>query len=77
MESIIFTDISKDGLLKGPNFKRIKYYKNIIKVPLIASGGVSSLDDLIRLKKLNVYGVIVGKAIYDKKVDLQKIFKLG
>ena len=77
VESIIFTDISKDGLLKGPNFKRIKYYKNIIKVPLIASGGVSSLDDLIRLKKLNVYGVIVGKAIYDKKVDLQKIFKLG
>ncbi len=77
VESIIFTDISKDGLLKGPNFKRIKYYKNIIKVPLIASGGVSSLDDLIRLKKSNVYGVIVGKAIYDKKVDLQKIFKLG
>ena len=76
VESIIYTDIDKDGLLKGPNIKKIEYYKNIIEVPLIASGGVSSLNDIIGLKKTNVAGVIVGKAIYDKKVDLEKIFDL-
>ena len=76
VESIIYTDIDKDGLLKGPNIKKIEYYKNIIQVPLIASGGVASLNDIIGLKKTNVAGVIVGKAIYDKKVDLEKIFDL-
>ena len=77
VESIIYTDIDKDGLLKGPNIKKINYYKNIIQVPLIASGGVSCLRDLINLKNSNVAGVIVGKAIYDKKVDLEKVFNLG
>ena len=64
--SIIYTDISKDGLLKGPNLRQIIYYKNLIKVPLIASGGISSFDDIIKLKQSNVYGTIIGKAIYEK-----------
>ncbi len=76
VESIIYTDIDKDGLLNGPNIKKINYYKNIIQVPLIASGGVSCLGDLINLKNINVSGVIVGKAIYDKKIDLEKAFNL-
>ena len=74
VESIIYTDIDKDGLLKGPNIEKINYYKNIVKVPLIASGGVSSLNDLINLKKAKVAGVIVGKAIYDKKIPIENIF---
>ncbi|RPH03825.1 MAG: 1-(5-phosphoribosyl)-5-[(5-phosphoribosylamino)methylideneamino]imidazole-4-carboxamide isomerase [Alphaproteobacteria bacterium TMED93] len=77
VESIIFTDISKDGLLKGPNIDKIKYYKNIIKVPLIASGGVSSLEDLSKLANIKVSGVIVGKAIYDKKINLNEMFSIG
>ncbi len=76
VESIIYTDISKDGLLSGPNIKKINYFQEIIEVPLVASGGVSSLDDLLNLKKSNVSGTIVGKAIYDKKVDVKKIFHL-
>ena len=76
VESIIYTDISKDGLLSGPNIKKINYFQDIIEVPLVASGGVSSLDDLLNLKKSNVFGTIVGKAIYDKKVDVKKIFHL-
>ena len=76
VESIIYTDISKDGLLSGPNIKKINYFQDIIEVPLVASGGVSSLDDLLNLKKSNVFGTIVGKAIYDKKVDIKKIFHL-
>ena len=77
VESIIYTDISKDGLLSGPNIKKINYFQALIEVPLIASGGVSSLDDLLNLKKSNVFGTIVGKAIYDKKVDIKKIFHLA
>ena len=77
VESIIYTDISKDGLLKGPNIEKIQYYKNLIKVPLIASGGVSSLEDLLNLANIKTAGVIVGKAIYDKKINLSKMFKIG
>ena len=75
--SIIYTDISKDGLLKGPNLRQIIYYKNLIKVPLIASGGISSFDDIIKLKRSNVYVTIIGKAIYEKKIDLKKVFGLA
>ena len=75
--SIIYTDISKDGLLKGPNLRQIIYYKNLIKVPLIASGGISSFDDIIKLKQSKVYGTIIGKAIYEKKIDLKKVFGLA
>ena len=53
------------------------YYKNLIKVPLIASGGISSFDDVIKLKQSNVYGTIIGKAIYEKKIDLKKVVSLA
>ena len=74
VECIIYTDIRKDGILKGPNIKNTLYYKKAIEVPLIASGGVSSYADLANLKKNNVYGVIIGKAIYEEKIDIKKIF---
>ena len=76
VECIIYTDINKDGILKGPNFKNTMYYKKMIKVPLIASGGISSMSDLIKLKENKVYGVVVGKAIYEKKVNLDSIFRM-
>ena len=77
VESIIYTDISRDGLMKGPNLEKINYYKNIINVPLVASGGVASLKDISALASMKVGGVIVGKAIYDKKVILSDMFRLG
>ena len=76
VESIIYTDINNDGVLKGPNFTNILKYKNIVKVPLIASGGVSNFQDIKKLYSFNVDGVIVGKAIYDNKVKLNEIFSL-
>jgi len=76
VEAIIYTDISKDGILKGPNFKKISYFKNSINVPLIASGGVSSLEDLKKLYSFKVHGVIVGKAIYDNKIEIREIFNI-
>ena len=63
-------------MLKGPNFINILKYKDIIKVPLIASGGVSNFQDIKKLYSFNIDGVIVGKAIYDNKVNLNEIFSL-
>ena len=76
VESIIYTDINNDGVLRGPNFIKIIKYKNLIKVPLIASRGVSNFHDIKKLYSFNVDGVIVGKAIYDNKVNLNEIFSL-
>ena len=76
VESIIYTDINNDGVLKGPNFTNILKYKKIVQVPLIASGGVSGFEDIKKLYSFNVDGVIVGKAIYDNKVKLNEIFSI-
>ncbi len=70
----ICTDISKDGMLKGPS---IELYKEILdKFPemrLIASGGVSSLEDIRKLEAIGVYGVIIGKAIYENKINIRDL----
>jgi len=67
----ICTDVSKDGTLQGPS---ISLYKELINahesINFIASGGVSSLNDIHALEETNVFGVIVGKAIYEKKILL-------
>ena len=76
VESIIYTDISNDGVLQGPNFKSILKYKEMVNVPLIASGGVSSIEDIKKLYSFKVHGVIVGKAIYDQKVKINEIFNV-
>lgn len=71
---IISTDVAKDGLLEGPSFD---LYANIQQqqptLHIIASGGVSCLDDLIQLQKMNLFGVIVGKAFYEGKITLEQL----
>jgi len=71
---VICTDISKDGMLEGPSFdlyKRIIFEVNNIK--LIASGGISKLDELPQLAEMGCEGVIIGKAIYENRISLKKI----
>ena len=68
----IFTDISRDGMLQGPNLERIQEFSEAAQLPVIASGGVSCLEDIENLKKLEtsgVEGVIIGKALYDKTLS--------
>jgi len=71
---IFCTDVSKDGLLEGPS---IDLYKKIIarfpKLHFIASGGVSSMDDVFRLEEIDCKGVIIGKAIYEGKINVQEL----
>ena len=73
--AIIYTDIQRDGTLVGPNKQALRELANAVDIPIIASGGVSSLTDLLSLlslEPLGVTGVIVGKALYTGKVDLKE-----
>jgi Phosphoribosylformimino-5-aminoimidazole carboxamide ribonucleotide (ProFAR) isomerase len=79
VKEIIYTEISRDGTLLGPNMEGIKTILASVKIPVIASGGVSSLDDIKKLKELEpdgLKGVIIGKALYEGIIDLQEAIKL-
>lgn len=72
VETIVYTDIAKDGMLQGPN---VHYTAEMVEetgLKIIASGGVSSLKDLEILNDIKVYGAIIGKALYEKKIDFKK-----
>jgi phosphoribosylformimino-5-aminoimidazole carboxamide ribotide isomerase len=74
LEYLACTDIRSDGMLTGPNFELYKKLKSQFpKLKIIASGGVSSIDDLLALKELKVEAVIVGKAIYENKIKLSDL----
>lgn len=69
---IIYTDISRDGMLTGPNIKAMEEMVRAVKIEVIASGGVTSLQDIKNLKEIGVSGAIVGKALYTGDIDLKE-----
>mgnify|MGYP000468154732 FL=1 len=75
MKNIIFTDIDKDGMLAGPNFDQLAALRASVSCEIIASGGVSTLEDIAALKKLGIDGAIAGKAVYTGTLDLAKAIK--
>jgi phosphoribosylformimino-5-aminoimidazole carboxamide ribotide isomerase len=75
IECIIATDISKDGTLQGLNLDFVLSIQDASKKNVIASGGVASEDDIIKAREKNIYGVIIGKAFYEGKIDLEKLLK--
>lgn len=77
VKNIIVTDISKDGTLKGPNLNMLKEIKNNVSISVTASGGVKDLEDIKNINKINVYGTIVGKSIYEGTLDLKEAFELS
>jgi len=76
VKTIVYTDISKDGMLQGPNITHTKEMIQITGLNIIASGGVSSLKDLEMLQEINVYGAIIGKALYENKIELRKAINM-
>lgn len=76
VENIFCTDVSRDGMMQGTS---VELYKKIIRqfpeINLIASGGISSMDDIYKLEKIGCSGVIIGKAIYEGKIKLQEVKK--
>jgi phosphoribosylformimino-5-aminoimidazole carboxamide ribotide isomerase len=67
---IIFTDIARDGMLTGPNYDSIAQMRAAVSIPIIASGGITKLEDLRQLKKLGVEGCIIGRALYTGEIKL-------
>jgi len=78
--AVVFTDISRDGTLKGPNIRSIKRFLESVKIPVIASGGISGIEDIRALLEIGdpgLEGVIVGKALYSGAVDLREAIALA
>ena len=77
VKTIICTDISKDGAMQGANHALYERLYNELDIDVIASGGVSSMEDIERLAKLNLYGAIIGKAYYTKAIDLKQALRIS
>ena len=77
VKTIISTDISKDGAMQGANHSLYKALSEELGINIIASGGVSSIEDVKRLRKLNLYGAIIGKAYYTKAISLAEAIEVA
>ncbi len=76
-KTIIYTDIATDGMLKGPNLEAMKEMASAVNCDVIASGGISCIEDIAALLKTNVSGAITGKALYTGRLDLKEAIKLA
>ncbi|BCN30553.1 1-(5-phosphoribosyl)-5-[(5-phosphoribosylamino)methylideneamino]imidazole-4-carboxamide isomerase [Anaeromicropila herbilytica] len=76
VKTIVYTDISKDGMLQGPNLEHTREMVEATGLDIIASGGVSSLKDLEMLDDISVHGAIIGKALYENRIELKNAVEL-
>lgn len=77
VDTIICTDISKDGAMQGTNLELYKSLSEKYKINIVASGGVSDIDNVKALAKIGVYGAILGKALYLEKIDLSQAIEVA
>ena len=77
IRTVICTDISKDGAMKGTNHELYKELSEKLSMQIVASGGVSSIDDVKRLASLGIYGAIIGKAYYTGAIDLKEAVEVA
>ena len=75
VKTIVYTDISKDGMLSGPNIEQTKLLSDKTGIDIIASGGMSCMDDLRNVYKAGIHGAIMGKSLYEKKIILKDAVK--
>jgi phosphoribosylformimino-5-aminoimidazole carboxamide ribotide isomerase len=75
--AIVYTDISKDGMLQGPNFEATERLARQTRIPVIASGGVSGIEDIRRFVGTPVHGVIIGRAYHEGRIDLAAAVQLA
>ncbi|WP_069998103.1 1-(5-phosphoribosyl)-5-[(5-phosphoribosylamino)methylideneamino]imidazole-4-carboxamide isomerase [Cellulosilyticum sp. I15G10I2] len=76
VKTVIYTDIAKDGMMQGPNIEETEKLVKATNLDVIASGGVSTLEDLRKLEAINVYGAIIGKALYIGAIQLEEAARL-
>jgi phosphoribosylformimino-5-aminoimidazole carboxamide ribotide isomerase len=77
VKNIIFTDISRDGTLSGPNLEATALLNESVSCNIIASGGMKDLEDIERLTELKMHGAIIGKALYSKSISLNEAIAVG
>ncbi|MCD4779393.1 MAG: 1-(5-phosphoribosyl)-5-[(5-phosphoribosylamino)methylideneamino]imidazole-4-carboxamide isomerase [Candidatus Omnitrophica bacterium] len=80
VKNIIYTDIAQDGMLSGPNYTAINELLSCTNIPVILSGGVATIDDVRKIKRMSensVKGIIIGKALYEKKLDLKEALAIA
>ena len=77
VKTIIYTDISKDGMLNGTNLEIYRKLSKVVNSDIIASGGITFLDEIKELNKNHIYGAIVGKAIYSGNLDLKEVLEIS
>lgn len=75
VKHVVYTDISRDGMLSGPNVEATKLLTLETGLDIIASGGVSCMEDLEHLHRQGIQGAIIGKALYEKRIDLEEAVK--
>jgi phosphoribosylformimino-5-aminoimidazole carboxamide ribotide isomerase len=80
IKEMVVTDITKDGMLQGPNIELIKQISEITQIKIIASGGITTINDIYKFKQLEkngVIGVIIGKALYNETIKFEDAMKIG
>lgn len=77
VKTIICTDISKDGAMRGTNLEMYRELSQKYSLDIVASGGVSTINDVIELRKMNLYGAIIGKAYYTGAIDLKEAIEVA
>ncbi len=77
VKTIICTDISKDGAMRGTNLEMYKELSKKYSLDIVASGGVSTINDIVELRKMNLYGAIIGKAYYTGAIDLKEAIEVA
>lgn len=73
--AVVYTDISRDGMLAGPNWEGLQSLKSMCQIPIIASGGVTTLDDIDRLLHMEIPGCIIGRSLYEGQLDLSQVLQ--
>lgn len=76
LETVVYTDILKDGMMQGPNFDELRLMNDASKIDIIASGGVSTENDVKLLEQMGLYGAIIGKALYEGSVSLEQLLEV-
>src|SRR5204863_5847593 len=72
LAALVYTDISKDGMMQGPNLDAFRELSAATTLPIIASGGVTTIDDVRRLAELGLAGCIIGRALYEGRIELRE-----
>jgi phosphoribosylformimino-5-aminoimidazole carboxamide ribotide isomerase len=77
LAALVYTDISRDGMLEGPNFDAMVEMARAVSIPVIASGGVTTLDDIRRLASLGLSGCVIGRALYEGRINLASAIEVA